>query len=95
MYKRQLLAQDALMLIFFIIVMTLLVSMVPWFMHHGLPFSTRNQGRQKFNFYRKKLRSPAPDDIVAPAFDFDIDALDEKRRAGKPYIPPNGNGGEQ
>ena len=83
------------MLILFIIVMTLLVSMVPWFMQHGLPFSARNRGRQKFNFYRKKLPSPPPDDIVAPTFDFNIDTIDEQRRDENLYLPPNGNGGEQ
>ncbi len=78
------------MLILFIIVMTLLVSMIPWLIHHGLPFSGRSSSHQKFNFYRKDLqRSPARDDIVAPVFDFDIDEIDSARGEAEPHRPPD------
>ncbi len=84
------------MLILFIIVMTLLVTMIPWFMHHGLFFSARSRPHKKFNFYRKALqRSPDSEDTVAPVFDFDIDAFDGKGGAAKPFKPPNENCGGQ
>ena len=84
------------MLILFIIVMTLLVSMIPWFMHHGLPFSATGRPHQKFNFYRKAVRrSPDSEDSVAPVFDFDIGGFEGKDGAAEPFKPPNEKSGEQ